>query len=125
MHAIEDPKLLTPLVFCQWYKTSNSMPTRFSINSFSVKLISQRLKRKVTKRGEGKRVRVTGLGEFVATDDSEALNAESPRFEGDAGAKAPPDALGGVGTTPMEDVEVEEVEEEDPDVHFKWKRQGG
>ena len=25
----------------------------------------------------------------------------------------------------MEDVEVEEVEEEDPDVHFKRKRQGG
>ena len=30
-----------------------------------------------------------------------------------------------VGTTPMEDVEVEEVEEEDSDVHFKRKRQGG
>ena len=25
----------------------------------------------------------------------------------------------------MEDVEVEEVEEEDPDVHFKRKRKGG
>ena len=25
----------------------------------------------------------------------------------------------------MKDVEVEEVEEEDPDVHFKRKRQGG
>ena len=28
-------------------------------------------------------------------------------------------------TTPMEDVEVEEVDEEDPDVHFKRKRKGG
>ena len=34
-------------------------------------------------------------------------------------------APGGVGTAPMEDVEVEEVEEEDLDVHFKRKRQGG
>ena len=66
-----------------------------------------------------------GLGKFVATADSEASDAESPHFEGDAGDEAPPDAPGGVGTAPMEDVEVEEVEEEDPDVHFKRKRQGG
>jgi len=57
-----------------------------------VTLISQRLKRKVTERGEGRRVRVPGLGEFVATADSEALDTESPRFEGDAGAEVPPDA---------------------------------
>jgi len=43
---------------------------------------------------------VPGLGEFVATADSEASDAESPRFEGDAGAEVPSDALGGVGTTP-------------------------
>jgi len=62
---------------------------------------------------------VPGLGDFVATVDSEASDAESPRFEGDAGAEALPDAPGGVGTAPMEDVEVEEVEEEDPDVDLR------
>ena len=66
-----------------------------------------------------------GLREFETTADSAASDAESPRFEGNASAEAPPDAPGGVGITPMEDVEVEEVEEEDPDVHFKRKRQGG
>ena len=64
-----------------------------------------------------------GLGEFVAT--VEASDAESPCFEGDAGAEVPPDAPGGVGAALMEDVEMEEVEKEDPDVHFKRKRQGG
>ena len=64
-----------------------------------------------------------GLGEFVATVDSEASDAESPHFEGNTSVEAPPDAPGGVGTAPIEDVEVEEVEEEDPDVHFKRKRQ--
>ena len=57
--------------------------------------------------------------EFVATVDSEASDAESPHFEGNTGVKAPPDAPSGVGTDPMEDVKVEEVEEEDPNVHFK------
>ena len=85
---LRTPNLLTTLGFCQWYRTSNSMPTGFSVNSFGVKLISQRLKRKVTERGEGKRVCVPGLGEFVATTDSEASDAESPHFEGDAGAEA-------------------------------------
>ena len=33
--------------------------------------------------------------------------------------------LVGVGTAPMEHVDVEEVEEEDPNVHFKRKREGG
>ena len=101
------------------------MPTGFSINFFGVKLISQRLKRKVTERGEGRRVRVPGLREFVATADSEASDGESPHFKGDAGAEAPPGAPSRVRTAPMEDVEVEEVEEEDPDVYFKRKRQGG
>jgi len=68
---------------------------------------------------------VPGLGEFVATVDSEASDAESSRFEGNTVVEAPPYAPSGVGTAPMEDVEVEEVEEEDPDVHFKRKRQGG
>ena len=46
-------------------------------------------------------------------------------FEADTGAEAPTTTSGGVGTTPMEHVDVEEVEEEDPDVHFKRKREGG
>ena len=66
-----------------------------------------------------------GLPEFIVTADSEASDAKSPHFEGDAGAEIPPDALRGVGTTPMDDMEVEEVKEEDPDVHFKRKQQGG
>jgi len=78
-----------------------------------MKLISQRLKRKVPERGEGRRVCVPGLGEFVATADSEASDTESPHFEGDAGAEVPPDAPGRVWIAPMEDVEVEQVEEED------------
>jgi len=100
------------------------VPTRLSINSFGVKLISQRLKRKVTEKGENKKVRVPGLPEFVTTADSEASDAESPRFEGVAGAEILADVPSGVGTAPMEDVEVEEVEEEDPDVYFKRKWQG-
>ena len=94
------------------------MPTKFSINSFDMKLISQRLKQKVTEKGEGKRVRVPGLPEFVATTDSEASDTESPCFEGVTDAEVPADVPCGVGTTPMEDVKVEEVEEEDPDVHL-------
>ena len=66
-----------------------------------------------------------GLPEFVATTDSEASDAKSPHFEGDVGAEVLPDAPSRVGTVPMEDVEVEKVEEEDPDVHFKRKRKGG
>jgi len=115
--------LQTTLRFCQWYRTLNSTPTGFSINSFGVMLISRQLKQKVTERGEGKRVRVPGLGEFIVTADSEVSDAESPRFEGDAGAEVPFDAPSGVGTTPMEHVELEEVKEKDPDVHFKRKRQ--
>ena len=92
---LRTPNLLMALGFCQWYRTSNSTPTGFSVNSFGVKLISRRLKRKVTERGEGRRVRVPGLGEFMATADSEASDAESPRFEGNTGVEAPPNAPSG------------------------------
>ena len=85
-----------------------------------MKLISQWLKKKVTEKGEVKRVRVPSLPEFVATADSEASDVKSPRFEGVTGVEVPPDAPGGVGTTPME-----EVEKEDPNIHFKRKREGG
>ena len=85
------------LGFCQWYTTLNSTPTGFSVNSFGVKLISQRLKRKVTEKSEGKRVRVPGLREFIAVDDRKASDAESPRFEADTGAEAPAVASGRVG----------------------------
>jgi len=60
-----------------------------------VKLISQRLKRKVTEKSEGKRVRVPGLREFIAIDDSEASDAGSPHFERDIGAETPAAASGG------------------------------
>ena len=82
------------------------------------------MKQKVTAKGEGKRVRVPGIPEFIATADSEASQAESPRFEDVASAEVPTDAPDRVGTAPMEDVEVEEEEEEDLDVHFKRKRKG-
>ena len=65
------------------------------------------------------------LREFVATADSKASDAESPRFEGNAGVEVPTNAPGGVGMAPMEHVDVTEVEKEDPDVHFKRKREGG
>ena len=122
---LRTPNLLMTLGFCQWYRTSNSTPTGFSINSSSVKLISQRLKRKVSEKNEGKRVRVPGLGEFIAVDDSEASDAGSPRFEADTGAETPAAASGVVGTAPVEHAGVEEVEEEDPDVPLKRKREGG
>ena len=67
-----------------------------------MKLISQRLKRKVTEKREGKKVRVPGLGEFIVVDDSEASDAGSPRFEADTGAEAPTAASSGVGSAPVE-----------------------
>jgi len=75
---------------------------------------------------EGRRQKrlVPGIPEFVATADSEASQAESPRFEDVAGAEVPTNAPDRVGTAPMEEVEVEEEEEEDLDVHFKQKRKG-
>ena len=54
---------------------------RFVINSFSLKWITQWMKQKVSTKGEGKRVRVPGISEFIATTDSEASDAEIPRFE--------------------------------------------
>ena len=74
------------LSFCQWYETSNSTPPGFNANSSGVKLISQWLKRKVSEKREGKRVRIPGMEEFVAVDDSEVSDAESPRFEAETGA---------------------------------------
>ena len=66
-----------------------------------------------------------GIPEFIATANNEALDAGSPRFKDITGAEIPTAAPGVLGTAPIEEVEVEEVEEEDPDVHFKRKRQGG
>jgi len=43
-----------------------------------LKWISQRLKQNVTEKGKGKRVRVPGILEFIATADSEASDAKSP-----------------------------------------------
>jgi len=43
---------------------------------------------------------VPGLGEFEATTDSEASDAESPRFKGDAGAEAPQMLLVGYARPP-------------------------
>jgi len=37
---LRTPNLLMTLGFCQWYRTSSSAPTGFSINSFGLKLIS-------------------------------------------------------------------------------------
>ena len=82
------------------------------------------MKQKVTELGEGKRVRVPGLPKFIVVVDSEASDAESPHFGNVARAEVSRDVSGGVGTAPMEEVEMEEVEEEEeknPDVHFKQK----
>ena len=62
-----------------------------------------------------------GLPEFIAVVDSEASDAESRYFGDVASAEVPQDVPGGVGTAPMEEVE---MEEEDPNVHFKRKREG-
>ena len=120
---LRTPNLLMTLSFCQWYATSNSTPLGFNANSSGVKLISQRLKRKVSEKREGKRVRVPGMEEFVAVDDSEASDAESPRFEAETGAGTPAAGSGVMGTVPPR--HVEEVEEEGSDVPLKRKRTGG
>ena len=49
-----------------------------------------------------------GIPEFIATTDSEASDAESPRFEDIVSAGIPQDAPGGIGMAPMEEVKVEE-----------------
>ena len=79
--------LLMTLRFCQWYMISSSAPTGFAINSFGLKWIAQRLKQKVTAKGEGKRVWVLGIPKFIGTADSEAPDVESPRFEDVASAE--------------------------------------
>ena len=119
MFVVEDPKPIVNFGFLPMVQILSSAPTGFSINSFGLKWITKQLKQKVTMKG--KRVRVPGIPDFITTADSVASDAESPRFEDVAGAKAPTDALGRVGTTPMDEVEVEEEEEEDPYVHFKRK----
>jgi len=62
---------------------------------------------------------VLGIPEFIATADCEASDTESLRFEDVAGVELPTDALDRVRMAPMEEVEVEEEEEKDPDVYFK------
>ena len=118
---LRTPNLLTTLSFCQWYATSNSTPLGFTVNNSGVKLISQRLKRKVSEKREGKRVRVPGIEEFVTVDDSEASDAESPCFEAETGAETPVAGSGVMGIAPPRHVE----EAEDPDVPLKRKRTGG
>ena len=60
-----------------------------------------------------------GIGEFIVIDNSKASDAGSPRFEAETGAEVPAAASDVVGIAPVEHADVEEVEEEDPDVHFK------
>jgi len=125
---LRDPGLWTTLCFCQWYAASNSTPPGFKANSSGVKLISHRLRQKASDKMEGKRVRVPGIEEFIAVDDSEASDAESPRFEAETRPDAPEAGAreagsGVVGTTPPQ--HVEEVEEGDSEVHFKRKRGSG
>jgi len=67
-------------------------------------------------RVKGFRPRHRGIHCF---DDSEASDAGSPHFEVKTGAEAPTSASGVVGTALVEHADVEKVEEEDPDVHFK------
>ena len=114
---LRNPNLQMTLCFCQWYTTSNSTPLGFKANSSGVRLISQRLKRKVSEKKEGKRVWIPGIREFIAVDDSEASDAESPRFEAETGAETPAAGSGVMGTAPTK--HVEEAEEEDPDVPLK------
>ena len=82
------------------------------------------MKQKVTAEGEGKKVRVPGIPELIVAANSEVSDTESPHFEDVAGAEVTQDIPGGVGTTPMEEVEMEKEEEEDPDIHFKRKWKG-
>jgi len=109
------PNLLTSLGFCQWYRFSNSNPSEFNINSTGTKLIFKRLKQKAGEQGQGKRVRVPGLLEFLAEAVSEASDIESPRFEDVDGGEAAPEATSGAGKAPLEEKE----EEEYHNTHFK------
>ena len=120
---LRDPNLLMTLCFFQWYATSNSTPLEFKVNSSGVKLISQRLRQKASDKREGKRVHTPGIEEFVAVEDSEASDVESPRFEVGAGAETPATGSGVMGTVPPR--HVGEMEEEDSDVPLKRKRTSG
>jgi len=55
---------------------------------------------------------VPGFPEYIAGVDNEAFDAKSPDFEDVAGAEVLREAPGGVGTTPIEEVEAEEEEVE-------------
>ena len=125
---LRDPGLWTTLCFCQWYAASNSTPAGFNANRSGVRLISHRMRQKASDKKEGKRVRVPGIEEFIAVDDSGASDAGSPRFEVGTRADAHEADIreagsGVVGIAPSQ--HVEEVEEEDSDVHFKRKRGSG
>ena len=125
---LKDPSLRTTLCFCQWYAASNSTPLGFNANRSGVRLISHRMRQKAFERKEGKRVRVPGIEEFIAVDDSEASDAESPCFEAETRPDAPEagarEAGSGVVGAALPQ-HVEEVEEEDSEVHFKRKRGSG
>ena len=56
MHAIENPKPADDFGVLQWYKTSNSTPTGFNINSSDLRWISKRMKQKATSNGWEDRV---------------------------------------------------------------------
>ena len=81
MHAVKDPKPIDDFEILLMVQDFQLRADRFVINSFSLKWISQRMKQKVTAKGEGKRVRVPGIPEFIATTDSEASDVESPRLK--------------------------------------------
>jgi len=122
---LRDPGLWTTLCFCQWYVASNSTPPGFRVNRSGVQLISHRLRRKASEKKEGKRVRVPGIEEFIAVDDSEASDAGSPCFEAGTGAdarKADTCEAGSGLAGAASPQHVEEVEEGDSEVHFKRKR---
>ena len=78
---LRTPNFFLKLGFCQWYQASNFNSPESSISSSGIKLISKRLRQKVIELDQGKRVRVSGLLEFLAEADSEASDAECPRFE--------------------------------------------
>jgi len=113
---IRTPNILMTLGFCQWYKTSNSNPSEFNINSSGIKLICNRLKQKAIEFDQGKQVWVPGVPEFLTEDGSKFSDTESPRFEDVLGSGASQRALSGTGNSL-----VEEEEEENLDVHFKQK----
>ena len=120
---LREPGLRTTLCFCRWYAASNSTPPGFNVNRSGVRLISHRMRRKASEREEGKRVRVPGLEEFIAVEDSEASDAGSPCFEAGMEADAHAAGSGVVGTSSPH--RVEEMEEGDSEVHFKRKRGSG